>query len=308
MAMMAMMPTALKPVVLRAVNLKKIPWLVHGFSTRKGGTSKYYGGKALNLGLTKDDSREAVEKNRRRFLLATGAARGVKPWPLIVLKQVHSDLIHVIGRPARERIVGDGLVTNVPGIALAIQTADCYPVLLVDTKNRAVGAFHAGWRGTLKRIVEKGLGLMRREYGTQPDDLLAAIGPGIGKCCYEIGQDVRSQFESQFEYAGELFQELYSPDPIREKYPLLFLNVRPPGHGESANKLYLDLLEANRKQLVLAGVPPEQISLLRRCTSCNKRQFFSHRAEKGATGRMLAVVGIRPSTSTKTVRNADKNW
>src|SRR5215471_14124432 len=107
MAMMAMMPTALKPVVLRAVNLRRVPWLVHGFSTRKGGTSKYYGGKALNLGLTKDDSREAVEKNRKRFLLAAGAANGVKPWPLIVLKQVHSDLIHVIRRPRHDRLAGD---------------------------------------------------------------------------------------------------------------------------------------------------------------------------------------------------------
>jgi len=292
MAVMAIATTP-KQQVLQAASLRKVPWLVHGFSTRKGGTSKHYGGKALNLGLTKDDSRELVEKNRKRFLLAAGAANGVKPWPLIVLKQVHSDLIHVIRRPRHDRLVGDGLVTNVPGIALAIQTADCYPVLLVDTKNRAVGAFHAGWRGTLKRIVEKGLGVMRREYGTEPADVLAAIGPGIGKCCYEIGQEVKSQFESQFDYAKELFQELYSPDPIREKYPLLFLNVRPPGHGESTTKLYLDLLEANRRQLVLAGVPEKQISLLRRCTSCNKRQFFSHRAEKGVTGRMMAVVGIR---------------
>jgi len=301
MAMMAIATTP-KLQVLKGANLTKVPWLVHGFSTRKGGATKHYGGRALNLGLTKEDSREAVERNRKRFLRAAGAANGVKPWPLIVLKQVHSDLIHVIRRPARDRLVGDGLVTNVPGIALAIQTADCYPVLLVDTKNRAVGAFHAGWRGTLKRIVEKGLGVMRREYGTEPADVLAAIGPGIGKCCYEIGQEVKSQFESQFDYARELCQELYSPDPIREKYPLLFLNVRPPGHGVSATKLYLDLLEANRRQLVLAGVPEKQISLLRRCTSCNKRQFFSHRAEKGVTGRMMAVVGIKPPVSRTPAR------
>jgi len=185
------------------------------------------------------------------------------------------------------------LVTNVPQIALAIQTADCFPVLLVDAKHRAVGAFHAGWRGTLKRIVEKGLGTMRHEYGTQPHDVLAVIGPGIHKCCYEIGEELRSQFESQFEYGRELFQELYSPDPIREKYPMLFLNVRPPGHGDTATKLYLDLMDANRRQLVMAGVPENQISLLSYCTSCKTRRFFSHRAERGVTGRMMAVVGIK---------------
>ena len=290
MAIITKASSGIRP--LQAPALKKIPWLVHGCSTRRAGLSKCYGGKSLNLGFTKDDSRQTVEKNRRRFLLALGAARQGSPWPLIALKQVHSDLIHVVKSKRRSRPVGDGLITNVPEIALAIQTADCFPVLLVDTKNRAVGAFHAGWRGTLKRIVEKGLGKMRREYGTQPRDVMAVIGPGIQKCCFEVGEEVRSQFESQFGYARELFHELYSPDPIRQKYPLLFLNVRPPGHGDTATKLYLDLMEANRRQLITAGVPEKQVLSLQRCTSCNTRQFFSHRAENGKTGRMMAVIGI----------------
>ena len=277
---------------IQAPGLRKVPWLVHGFSTRGAGLSRCYGGRSLNLGFTKDDSREAVEKNRRRFLLSLGAGSRGKPWPLIALKQVHSDLIHVVKSKTSKTLVGDGVITNVPEIALAIQTADCFPVLLVDTRNRAVGAFHAGWRGTLHRIVEKGLGKMRREYGTQPENVLAAIGPGIQECCYEVGEEVRAQFESQFGYARELFHELYSPDPIREKYPLLFLNVRPPGHGDTATKMHLDLLEANRRQLVMAGVPEKQVFAVRRCTSCHTRQFFSHRAEKGKTGRMMAVVAI----------------
>ena len=124
-------------------------------------------------------------------------------------------------------------------------------------------------------------------------DLSAVIGPGIQKCCYEVGDEVRSQFESQFDYARDLFHELYSPDPIRRKYPLLFLNVRPPGHGEPATKIYLDLSEANRRQLLLAGVPENQIVILNHCTSCTRGKFFSHRAEKGRTGRMMAVVGIK---------------
>jgi YfiH family protein len=293
MAIMAMVASPPKLQILQSPNLKKLPWLVHGFSTRHGGWSKCYGGGSLNLGYTKEDSREPVEKNRRRLLLALGAADGKKPWPLVALKQVHSDVIHVVKSVTAGQFVGDGLVTNVPHIALAVQTADCFPVLLVDRKNRAAGAFHAGWRGTVKRIVEKGLGVMRREYGTEPQDVVAAIGPGIQKCCYEIGEEVKSQFESQFDYARELFQELYSPDPIRQKYPLLFLNVRPPGHGDTATKLYLDIMEANRRQLVMAGVPEDQISAMKHCTSCNRRKFFSHRAEKGVTGRMMAVVGVR---------------
>jgi polyphenol oxidase len=281
-----------KLLVARAPSLEQIPWLVHGFSTRQGGVSACYGGCSLNLGYTKEDSRDAVDKNRRRFLVAVGAAGMRKPWPLVVLKQIHSDVIHVVTSGDPGRLVGDGQVTAVPEIALAVLTADCFPVLLVDTKNRAVGAFHAGWRGTLRRIVEKGLGVMRRQYGTAPRDVRAAIGPGIGKCCYEIGEEVKSQFESQFDYAHELFQETYSPDPIRQKYPLLFMNACPPGHGETATKLYLDLAEANRRQLMPAGVPEEQISVLNCCTSCNRNKFFSHRSEKGTTGRMMGVIGI----------------
>ncbi|HEY6349808.1 MAG TPA: peptidoglycan editing factor PgeF [Candidatus Angelobacter sp.] len=291
--MMTMMTTALKPTILRAANLENIPWLVHGFSTRSNGTSKSYGGKSLNLGFTKEDARESVETNRSFFLQAVGAADRGKPWPLISLRQIHSDVIHVVSSPKPARLVGDGLITNLPWVALGILTADCFPVLLVDTRNKAVGAFHAGWRGTVQRIAEKGVGVMRREYGTRPEDLRAAIGPGIHKCCYAIGEEVRSQFESQFDYAGELFHEQYSPDPIREKYPLLFLNARPPGHGDTATRMYLDIMEANQRQLLKVGVPEEQISVLAQCTSCDTRKFFSHRAERGQTGRMMALIGIK---------------
>jgi YfiH family protein len=279
--------------VLQASNLKRLSWLVHGFSTRAGGSSTCYGGRTLNLGLTKEDRPETVEKNRRRLLLAAGAHERGKLWPLVTLKQIHSDLIHIVRSSKSTRLVGDGLVTNIPEVALAVQTADCFPVLLVDPENRAVGAFHAGWRGTVQRIVEKGVGVMRQEYGTQPEDVLAVIGPGIQKCCYEIGEEVKAQFESQFPYARELFHELYSPDPIRTKYPLLFLSVRPPGHGDTATKLYLDIAEANRRQLLTAGVPEDRITVMQHCTSCNTRRFFSHRAEKGLTGRMMAVAGIK---------------
>lgn len=292
---MAVMITAakLKLQILWADNLKRMPWLVHGFSTRSQGTSKCYGGSSLNLGFTKEDARESVERNRNLLLLAAGAADHGKPWPLISLRQIHSDVIHVVKSPLPGRLVGDGLITNLPQVALAILTADCFPVLLVDTGNKAIGVFHAGWRGTVQRIAEKGLGAMRREYGTRPEDVQAAIGPGIHNCCYAVGDEVRSQFESQFDYAAQLFHEQYSPDPIREKYPLLFLNARPPGHGDTATRIHLNIMEANRRQLLRAGVPQDQISVLDECTSCDTQRFFSHRAEQGRTGRMMALAGIR---------------
>jgi YfiH family protein len=284
--------------VLQAPAWKKIPWLVHGFSTRQGGATRCYGSKSpsftLNLGFTKDDSRENVEKNRKQLLLALGAATKGKPWPLATLRQVHSDLIHVVQSPAQPAFTGDGLITNRPGIALAVMTADCLPVMLVDPKNRAVGVFHAGWRGTVKRVVEKGLGIMRHEYGSLPDYIDAVIGPGIGKCCYEVGDELKYEFESQFAYAGELFHEVYDSDAVRQKYPMLFMNARAPGHGDTGPKLHLDLTEANRRQLVAAGVPEDQITVLGHCTACDTRKFFSHRAEKGKTGRMMAVVGMHP--------------
>jgi hypothetical protein len=166
-------------------------------------------------------------------------------------------------------------------------------VIVVDTKRRAVGVFHAGWRGTLQRIVEKGIGEMHRCFGSNPRDVKAVIGPGIQGCCYQVGEEVRTKFESQFAYAAKLFREVKESDPVREKYPLLFLNARAPGHGELPPKLFLDLVEANRQQLLAAGVPKKNIENSPMCTSCNPELLFSYRAEKGKTGRMLGAVGIR---------------
>lgn len=279
-----------------------MPWLVHGFSTRAGGSSKCCGGHALNLGFTPHDSKAAVEHNRQAFVsaLAGGVARSSRAvalgrWPLVTVRQIHSDLIHRISHIPEDSapLAGDGMVTNVPGILLGILTADCLPVILVDPKRRAVGVFHAGWRGTLKRIVEKGVGEMHRWFGTNPGDLKAAIGPGIRGCCYEVGPEVRSAFEAQFSYGSSLFRESKERNEVHEKYPLLFLTARPPGHSELPKKMFLDLAEANRRQLIDAGVPAKNISDIDLCTSCRKDLFFSHRAEKGVTGRMMAAVGIR---------------
>jgi YfiH family protein len=164
---------------------------------------------------------------------------------------------------------------------------------MIDAKRHAVGVFHAGWRGTLNRVVEKGVGEMHRHFGSNPRDIKAAIGPGIGGCCYEVGEEVRVKFESQFEYAASLFRETKDSDPVREKYPLLFLTARAPGHGVLPNKIFLDLAEANRRQLLAAGVPMKNIHASALCTNCRQDLLFSYRGEKGKTGRLMAVAGIR---------------
>lgn len=284
--------------ILHADHLSRISWLVHGFSTRLGGFSRTYGGGALNLGFTKDDSQASVERNRAAFLRQLAAVNGAKTrsqlWPLITLRQVHSDIIHFVDSPEVEaQLTGDGLITATAGVSLGIQTADCLPIIIVDPKRRAVGVFHAGWRGTVKRIVEKGVGEMHRRFGSLPRDLRAAIGPGIHGCCYEIGEEVREQFESQFVYAANLFREAEECDPVREKYPLLFLTARAPGHSVLPKKIFLDLVEANRQQLLVVGVPATNIKASPLCTNCHTNVLFSYRAEKGRTGRMMAVVGIR---------------
>ena len=296
------MKTAAKLTILRSRVFRDAPWLVHGFSTRVGGFSSTYRNGDLNLGFTKDDSRAEVERNRAAFLRGLGAvARGSKsssngrrsPWRLATLRQIHSDIVRYVDSPPPEPLVGDGLITATPGILLAIQTADCLPVIVVDPKQRAVGVFHAGWRGTVKRIVEKGVGEMIWCFGSRPRDLRAAIGPGIRGCCYEVGEEVRAKFESQFAYAASLFREVKESDPVREKYPLLFLTARAPGHGELPTKIYLDLADANRQQLLAVGLAKKNIDAAFLCTNCHPELLFSYRAEKGKTGRLMGVVGIR---------------
>jgi polyphenol oxidase len=306
-------PNKTKPAILHALHLSQLPWLVHGFSTRVGGVSRAYGKGSLNLGFTQHDSRAAVERNRAAFLHAVGAVTRKRRsstgsstsasrktsslWPLITLRQIHSDIIRCVDSipdPIQEEpLSGDGLITATPGLLLAMQTADCLPVILVDAKRHAVGVFHAGWRGTVKRIVEKGVGEMVRCFGSRPRDLKAAIGPGIQGCCYEVGEEVRTKFESQFRYGASLFREVKESDPVREKYPLLFLTARAPGHSELPKKILLDLVEANRQQLLAVGVPAKSIEASPLCTNCHPELLFSYRAEKGKTGRMMAVAGIR---------------
>jgi polyphenol oxidase len=286
--------SAPKVEIIAADNLAGIPGILHGFSTRGGGVSEAYGGQALNLGITPEDTRAAVGHNRKLFLQALGAIHDDgATWPSVGMRQVHSSVIHRVDEVPAQPLQGDGLITNRSGIVLAVRVADCLPVLMADPVRRAVGAFHAGWRGTLARIVEKGVGEFRRQFGSDPADIKAAIGPGIRRCCYEVSEDFRDKFRAQFAYADSVFEEVFSSDPVRRRYPLLFMNQRAPGHGEPPRTVHLDLVEANRRQLLEAGVRQENIWISDLCTSCRTDLLFSHRREKGVTGRMVGAIGIK---------------
>jgi hypothetical protein len=299
-----------KPGVMKVAGWERYPWLRAGFSTRQGGgTTAYADGGAdsegrgeQNLGWTKEDAAKVVAANRERFVRAVWGA-GRQP-ELVTVRQFHSGMVRLVGEPGSESLDpghplrGDALMTALPGLLLGVQTADCVPVLLVDTKTRAVAAFHAGWRGTLARIVERGVGTMRLEFGSKAKDLVAAIGPAIAACCFAVGEEVQHEFESQFAYAPELFSEVYDRDPIKLKYPMLFLTQRAPGHSDLGPQIHLDLHEANRRQLLDAGLRAKAITVLGECTACTRlkdgrRKYFSHRGEHGYTGRMMGVVGVK---------------
>jgi YfiH family protein len=265
------------PGVVRIEEWAMFPWLHAGFSTRQGGGSSPYGEGELNLGWTPEDQPETVADNRRRFASAVTGERSLE---LVTIRQIHGNVVCAVeaghGPLATEEgkatLQGDGLITDLKDVLLGIQTADCTPVLVADTQARVVAAFHAGWRGTLARIVEQGIAAMKLRYGSRSSDLIAAIGPAIGPCCFEVGPEVRSAFESQFTYAPELFPK-------------------------TGPQIHLDLFEANRRQLLDAGVATGKISLVGECTACTRlsdgrRKYFSHRSEHGFTGRMLNVIGV----------------
>jgi YfiH family protein len=272
--------------ILQLAPLRKLPWLVHGFSTRPGGVSRFNGQQVLNLGFMEWDTSENVTQNRRLLQAALAA----ETFALAPLKQIHSDAIHLFNAAPAHPCKGDASATNRPGVLLAVQTADCVPILLVDPKKRAVAAIHAGWKGTLARITEKTVGRMHLEFGSKPADLLAAIGPSIGPCCYEVGADFVTKFSGQFADASGYFDEPRTGD---EPNPLQWLNMAPPGHQPPPRNVHLDLPKANRAQLLAAGLHPRNIFPSDLCTACRTEFFFSHRREAGLTGRLMAVIGIR---------------
>jgi len=242
--------------------MEKLGWVMHAFTTKRGGVSPLPA-NALNLSYIRGDSRENVQLNRRRLLqaLEIGSCR------LVTLRQLHSNRVIIPGSEIEtEELAGDSLITDQPNLILAIQVADCAPILVVDRRNRAIGAVHAGWRGTGQRIVEKTLQALSANFSTKPADCLFAIGPSIERCCYQVGKEVITLYQKSFPAWME------------------FLTLNSPAEG------HLSLVKTNVHQLLEAGVRPEQILSANLCTSCHKELFFSFRREGGITGRMMALI------------------
>jgi YfiH family protein len=269
--------------------LRQIPWLVHGFGTR--------------IGLAKWDTPAAVSANRAKLLAALGAAK----MPLATLRQVHSDVAHVIGaRPAASSradipsATGDAAITRHAGVMLSVQTADCVPILLADTRQRIVAAVHAGWRGTLARIAVKTLGRMQQEFGTRAQDVVAALGPAIGRCCYQVGPEVAQAFAAKFPAAADWFDGPFARLASGEDQNWLpWLTMMPPGHLPEPERVNLDLRAANRSQLLEAGVPARNVAVNSLCTRCHADLFFSYRREGAGTGRLIALIGILEASAKR---------
>jgi YfiH family protein len=248
--------------------LTAIPGLRHGFSTRTGGVSpEPAGSPSLNLGNAAWDSPANVRENRRRFL----SALRLRPKSLATVCQVHSADFHIIKGGVDQwnpRTRGDALATAEAGVSPAVQVADCFPVLLADPGTGAIAAVHAGWRGTLERILARTLAGMRRELRVDPARVLIAVGPGIRSCCLEVGPEVADAFNTA--------------------YPGAQLCAPRPGHP---GKHLLDLPAALELQWREEGVSPENVFDLGLCTRCRPQEFFSYRAEGPRAGRMMAVIG-----------------
>ncbi len=224
--------------VLTIPGWEKIPFLVHGFGNRNWKYSDF----------------------RRNPVL-----RKFKP---IFLRQIHSDIAHIVRGFSENKKSGDALLTDRPGLLLVIKTADCLPVLMTDKNGRAVAGVHCGWRSTSQRLVQKVVDILERSYGCEPSSLMVAFGPSIGGDCYEVGEDVKNVFEKKgLEGKG------FSPHPRRK------------------DKLFLDLRLSNRYQLQEKGVSDSNVFEVDMCTHCDK-EFLSYRRDRETKGRMLSFIGF----------------
>jgi YfiH family protein len=193
---------------------------------------------------------------------------------LATLKQIHSaQVIRAAGEP---RLLGEGdaIITDQPGLLAGVKTADCLPILLADARRHAVAAVHAGWRGTVQEIARATVDRMREQFGTDPRDVYAAIGPGIAECCYEVGPEV-------IEGLQPFFPERRLGAASMES------------SAAAAERAHVDLREANRRQLLAAGVPASQIDDGAPCTHCTPEELHSFRRDKEAAGRLISIIGLR---------------
>lgn len=251
--------------------LREIKGVNHGFSTRLGGVSRGMF-SSMNLSFTRGDEEAAVRENYTRI----GKAVGFCCENLVFSDQTHTTNIRVVTEAdrgkgyaaAKDYTDVDGMVTNIPGLTLATFYADCVPLFLVDPVHKAIGLSHSGWKGTVGKIGKRTIAVMKEQYGTQPQDLLAAIGPSICRDCYEVSEDVAEQFRAAFDKTH--WEEIYDTK-VNGKYQL-------------------DLWKANELIFQEAGLKPDQIVTADLCTCCNSKYLFSHRASHGKRGNLAAFL------------------
>lgn len=253
--------------------LEKTQMVEHCFTTREGGVSEGIF-ESLNLSFTRGDDNEHVMENYRRLAHAMGATED----HFVCTDQTHTTNVLRVGkadcgigvtRPKPYTDI-DGLVTDEPGVVLSTFFADCVPLYFVDPVNRAIGLSHSGWRGTVNRMGKKTLEVMNCEFGTQADDVIAAVGPSICMQCYEISEDVAVEFMKAFDgYTDEILKD------------------------KGCGKFLLDLWKCNQIILLEAGVKRQNIAVTDICTCCNPKLLFSHRASKGQRGNLGAFMYIK---------------
>lgn len=256
--------------------LEEVTFVKHAFSTKEGGVSEGMF-KSLNLSFTRGDNEEKVKENYKRFFKAVG---------LTLENMVMSDQIHEVdvlkidedkfdslpNDMAKRRFENvDGMITNLKNVPLVTFYADCVPLYFIDMKNKAIGMSHSGWRGTVKGMGIKTVEALTREYGTNPKDIIAVVGPSICRECYEVSKDVVDEFHKV--YDGKF--------DVAKIYDIT-----------SDEKRQLDLWEANKQILMLAGVKEENIIISNVCTSCNDNLLYSHRKTGGKRGNLVAVMEL----------------
>lgn len=240
----------------------------HGFSTRLGGVSKGHCA-TMNISTTRGDDPKAIEENQRRIAKAIG----VCVEDMTYTNQTHTTNVAVVEAKDRGRsfLETDGMVTNVPGICLVTFYADCVPLFFVDPEHRAIGLSHSGWRGTVNKMGKVTVEQMQKQYGTDPDKVVAAIGPSICRDCYEVSEEVVEQFRENFDEV--LWPELF--------------------YKKADGKYQLDLWRANEAVLMEAGISRERMAVTNLCTHCNPEILFSHRSTGFHRGNLSAFLALR---------------
>lgn len=275
------------------------------FSLRRGGCS-LPPFDSLNFSVNEGDTARNVHAN----LAILSRRLQLDPGRIAFARQVHGGAIDTVESVPRVVPTADALITAVPGLFLAVKTADCLPIMLLDPARHVVAAVHAGWNGTVLRIVRKVVRKMKSEFRTDPSDLFVALGPAIGPCCYEVDDAILVPFRRDFPGADSFIVSLdqlektralprHNPvDSLPESRESLQAGEREPqplnATREASRSFRLDLVGANRAELRREGVPESHILTTNLCTACYPSLFFSHRRDHGQTGRHVAIVGFRP--------------